>query len=115
MRRTSRISSGSVDTATPFGGGDPAALIDHSRSDPPCVKGCSPAVAARACEAGTIYRDPARRVLRGGTGQVDFGNWPACARALRTGWIVVEQDVLPSMGAPVEARRAPPDFSLAWV
>jgi inosose dehydratase len=71
-------------------------------------KDCDPAVAARARSENWDYQT----AIRGGVfcelgkGAVDF---PALLEALRqrgyAGWIVVEQDVLPSMGSPLESAR----------
>jgi inosose dehydratase len=71
-------------------------------------KDCDPAIAARVRDGGWDYFTAIRRGVfcELGQGEVDF---PAVVRALRQGgydsWIVVEQDVLPGMGAPRESAR----------
>jgi inosose dehydratase len=69
-------------------------------------KDCEPRVAARAREEGWDYFEAVRRGVfcELGRGCVDF---PAVTAWLRArgyqGWITVEQDVLPGMGAPKES------------
>jgi inosose dehydratase len=69
-------------------------------------KDCDPHVAARAREDGVDYFEAVRRGVfcELGRGSVDFG---AALGALReaeyAGWIVVEQDVFPGMGTPLES------------
>ena len=69
-------------------------------------KDCDPRVAARARAEGWAYFETVRRGLfcELGQGCVDF---PAVLGLLRQrgyrGWIVVEQDVLPGLGAPRES------------
>jgi inosose dehydratase len=93
-----------------FGGGDPAALLARhgSRVWHVHFKDCAPAIAARSRALGWDYF---RSVGAGvfcelGRGEVDFA---AVLRALDglgyEGWIVVEQDVLPGMGSPLESAR----------
>ncbi|HWQ14307.1 MAG TPA: TIM barrel protein, partial [Roseiflexaceae bacterium] len=71
-------------------------------------KDCAPAVAERARAEGWDYFTAVRHGLfcELGRGAVDF---PAVAAWLRArgyrGWITVEQDVLPGMGAPRESAR----------
>ena len=107
MRRTSPDLLGlCLDTGhATYGGGDPAALIARYRDRIRHVhfKDCAPAVAARARAEGWDYLTAIRHGLfcELGAGQVDFR---AVLNQLRDigydGWIVVEQDVLPSMGSP---------------
>ena len=72
------------------------------------VKDCDPQVAARARAAGWDYFEAIRRGLfcELGRGSVDF---PALAAWLRghdyRGWMVVEQDILPGMGAPRQSAE----------
>jgi inosose dehydratase len=90
--------------------GSPADLLDRygTRTWHVHFKDCAPAVAARARSENWDYQT----AIRGGVfcelgkGAVDF---PALLEALRqrgyAGWIVVEQDVLPSMGSPLDSAR----------
>jgi inosose dehydratase len=69
-------------------------------------KDCQPQIASRARIEGWDYFQAVRRGIfcELGQGRVDF---PAVIASLRNssyhGWIVVEQDVLPGMGAPRES------------
>lgn len=71
-------------------------------------KDCDPQVAERAREEGWGYFEAVREGVfcELGQGGVDF---PAVVEWLRqrgyTGWVVVEQDVLPGMGTPRESAR----------
>ena len=91
-----------------FGGGNPVQTLDRWRDRIWHVhaKDCDPAIRQRAQAEEWDY---ATSVGRGvfcelGQGSVDF---PAIVDRLKTsgyrGWIVVEQDVLPSMGTPAES------------
>jgi len=69
-------------------------------------KDCSPDVAACARREGWDYMTAVRRGLfcELGRGSVDFAALVAeLRRTGYDGWIVVEQDVLPSMGTPAES------------
>jgi inosose dehydratase len=89
-----------------YGGGSPLELLSRHRSRTWHVhfKDCEPRIADRARQEGWDYQTALRHGLfcELGRGSVEF---PALLRELeRTGydgWIVVEQDVLPSMGAPL--------------
>ena len=93
-----------------YAGGSPLGLLERygPRTWHVHFKDCEPAVAARARSENWDYQT----AIRGGVfcelgkGAVDF---PALLEALRqrgyAGWIVVEQDVLPSMGSPLESAR----------
>jgi inosose dehydratase len=91
-----------------YGGGDPADLLARhgSRVWHVHFKDCDAAVAAAARTEGWDYQTALRHGLfcELGRGEVDF---PGLLRDLTArgfaGWIVVEQDVLPSMGAPLES------------
>jgi len=93
-----------------YGGGDPAAILARygGRIRHVHFKDCSPSVARAARENGWDYVRAVREGLfcELGQGQVDFA---AVLTELRArgydGWIVVEQDVLPSMGRPAESAR----------
>ena len=110
MRRTSPDLLGlCVDTGhATYGGGDPLAILSRHADRVWHVhfKDCSPAIAARARSEGWDYLTAIRHGLfcELGAGQVDFA---AVLEHLRRtgyhGWIVVEQDVLPSMGTPADS------------
>ena len=93
-----------------YGGGSPEELLDRYRDRVWHVhfKDCEPEVAARARVEGWDYLTALRQGLfcELGRGSVDF---PAMLRALERygydGWLVVEQDVLPAMGAPRDSAR----------
>jgi inosose dehydratase len=93
-----------------YGGGDPVELLTRYRTRIWHVhfKDCEPQVARRARREQWDYQTALRHGLfcELGKGSVDF---PALLRDLeRTsydGWIVVEQDVLPAMGAPLDSAR----------
>jgi inosose dehydratase len=89
-----------------YGGGDPRALLARHRSRVWHVhfKDCEPAIAARARTDGWDYQTALRHGLfcELGRGSVDFAGLLGDLRATGfEGWIVVEQDVLPAMGAPL--------------
>jgi len=112
MQRTSSDVLGlCLDTGhATFGGGDPVMLIDRYRDRIWHVhfKDCSRAIAGRARAEAWDYVTAVRHGLfcELGRGQVDFR---AIRDRLRThgydGWIVVEQDVLPSMGTPAASAE----------
>jgi inosose dehydratase len=91
-----------------YGGADPVALLRRygQRVWHVHFKDCSTAVADAARREGSDYLTAVRNGLfcELGRGAVDF---EAVVRTLREidydGWIVVEQDVLPSMGTPFES------------
>jgi inosose dehydratase len=98
-----------------FGGGDPVTMIDEyaGRIWHVHFKDCSPEIAARS---RVEEWDGVTAVGHGvfcelGKGGVQF---PAVRDALDKigydGWIVVEQDVLPGMGAPKESARRNRDY-----
>lgn len=98
-----------------FGGGDPLEGLHEYRSRIWHVhfKDCEPKIAAQSRSEGWDYF---KTVGHGvycelGKGMVDF---PAIVAELRAtdynGWIVVEQDVLPGMGAPLESARRNRDY-----
>jgi inosose dehydratase len=98
-----------------YGGGDPAAILNRHRDRIWHVhfKDCSPDVAAEARADGLDYVAAVRRGLfcELGRGSVDFSAVIAALRRMRyDGWIVVEQDVLPSMGTPAESAARNRDF-----
>ena len=89
-----------------YGGGLPLELLARHRARVWHVhfKDCDPAVAARAREQGWDYQTALRHGLfcELGHGSVDFPGLLAELQATGfDGWIVVEQDVLPAMGAPL--------------
>ena len=77
------------------------------------LKDCSPAVAAQSRQAGWSYFEALRRGVfcELGRGGVDF---PAVLSWLDErpyeGYVLVEQDVLPGMGAPRESARRNRDY-----
>jgi inosose dehydratase len=91
-----------------YGGGSPVELFDRYRSRVWHVhfKDCEPRVARRAREEEWDYHTALRHGVfcELGRGAVDFR---ALVRALEAagyrGWVVVEQDVLPAMGAPLQS------------
>lgn len=94
-----------------FGGGDPVQLLDRygARVWHVHFKDHDPAIAARAREEEWDYFGAVRRGVfcELGRGDVDFpGVRAALERLDYRGWIVVEQDVLPGMGSPLESAAA---------
>jgi inosose dehydratase len=91
-----------------FAGGDPLATFDRWRDRIWHVhaKDCDPAIRQRSQRENWDYQTSVRHGVfcELGQGSVDFR---AFASRLKdsgyTGWIVVEQDVLPSMGTPAES------------
>jgi inosose dehydratase len=98
-----------------FGGGDAVAIAARWRDRIRHVhlKDCDPAVSARAAIEGWDYPTAVRTGVfcELGRGAVNF---PAVLQVLRDagyeGWMVVEQDVLPSMGTPLESARRNRDY-----
>jgi inosose dehydratase len=91
-----------------FGGGNPLDTFDkwHSRIWHMHLKDCDPAIRAQARSEKWDYPTSVRNGVfcELGKGEVDF---PAVVDRLKRigydGWLVVEQDVLPSMGTPAES------------
>ena len=82
-------------------------------------KDCQPQVAARAWAEGWDYFGAVQHGIfcELGQGQVDFAGVTAwMQRRAFSGWIVVEQDVLPGMGAPEASARRNRDYlrTLGW-
>ena len=98
-----------------YGGGSPLDLLARYRDRIWHVhfKDCDPAIAARARNEEWDYQTALRHGVfcELGKGSVDF---EALLRALDRsgydGWIVVEQDVLPGMGAPADSARRNREF-----
>lgn len=98
-----------------FGGGDPVeAVRKHAnRIKHVHFKDCHPVVASQARQERWEYNFAVGRGLfcELGQGEVDFA---AVLNALYdidyNGWVVIEQDVLPSMGTPKEAAQRNRDF-----
>jgi inosose dehydratase len=93
-----------------YGGGDPGAVLDAHRSRIWHVhfKDCDADVAERARRGGLGYLAAVREQLfcELGRGAVDFAGVTAALRhAGYTGWIVVEQDVFPGYGTPLDSAR----------
>jgi inosose dehydratase len=93
-----------------YGGGSPAELLSRfgSRIWHLHFKDCAPQIALRARTEQWDYQTALRHGVfcELGQGAVDFA---ALLRQLDgsgyDGWVVVEQDVLPAMGAPLESAR----------
>ena len=93
-----------------YAGGSPLDLLGRydARIWHAHFKDCDPAIAARARVEEWDYQTAVRHGVfcELGKGAVDF---PALLQAFRErrydGWIVVEQDVLPSMGSPFDSAR----------
>lgn len=88
-----------------YAGGDPVAAATQfgSRIWHLHLKDCSPAIAERARTSGWNYHDAVRHGVfcELGQGAVRFpAVLDALDRAGFSGWAVVEQDVLPSLGTP---------------
>lgn len=88
-----------------FGGGDPLAALRRHRDRIWHVhfKDCQPAVHQQSRAGGWDYFESLKHGIfcELGKGDVDFAGVIAELRRTNyTGWIVVEQDVLPGMGAP---------------
>jgi inosose dehydratase len=93
-----------------FGGGDPVAGLKRwiDRVWHVHFKDCEPAVAERAREESWDYFESVRQGVfcELGEGAVDFrGVLQALEESDYDDWIVVEQDVLPGMGAPLESAK----------
>jgi inosose dehydratase len=90
-----------------FGGGDPDTVATRWRDRIWHVhfKDCDPVIKARAAARGWDYLESVRQGVfcELGQGQVNFGAVLARLGPEYDGWIVVEQDVLPSMGTPAES------------
>lgn len=112
MRRTDPSLLGLVlDTGhSLYGGGDPLQVLERhgDRVWHVHYKDCDPAVAAdaRSRELGYLAAVRGQLFCQLGAGAVDFA---AVTRALQArgydGWIVVEQDVFPGYGTPLESAR----------
>ena len=93
-----------------YGGGDPVALLEkHARRIWHVhFKDCDPRVAgqARADEVGYLAAVRRQLFCELGQGAVDFpAVLAALERASYDGWIVVEQDVFPGYGTPLESAK----------
>lgn len=93
-----------------YGGGSPLELLTRYRPRIWHVhfKDCEPRVARRAREEQWDYQTALRHGVfcELGQGAVDFAALlRELARSGYDGWIVVEQDVLPAMGAPLESAK----------
>ncbi len=93
-----------------YGGGDPlSGLESHGdRIWHVHFKDCHPQVAARARQQGWDYFEAVRQGIfcELGQGGVDFPSVLTCLQERDyQGWVVVEQDVLPGQGTPLESAR----------
>ncbi len=98
-----------------FGGGDPLTTLREHRDRIWHVhfKDCSPAVHQRSRAEGWDYFESLKHGIfcELGKGDVDFAVViEELRRTNYSGWIVVEQDVLPGMGAPKEFARRNRDY-----
>jgi inosose dehydratase len=98
-----------------YGGGSPADLLERygTRVWHVHFKDCEPQVAARARAAGWDYQTALRHGVfcELGKGAVDFtGLLGRLIDVGYEGWAVVEQDVLPAMGSPLESARRNREF-----
>jgi inosose dehydratase len=98
-----------------FGGGDPLAGLRRHRDRTWHVhfKDCSPLVHQRSRAGGWNYFESLKHGIfcELGKGDVDFGAvLGELHRTNYAGWIVVEQDVLPGMGAPKEFAQRNRDY-----
>jgi inosose dehydratase len=98
-----------------FAGGDPVDAIRRYRGRLWHVhfKDCDPDVARHAAAEGWDYHTAVRRGIfcELGRGAVRFRDVVDELRVAHyTGWIVVEQDVLPGLGTPAESARRNRDF-----
>jgi inosose dehydratase len=96
-----------------LGGGDPLEALDRwgERVGHLHAKDCHPDLHARAAREGWDYFDAVRRGVfcELGRGGVDFAAFVDAIRG-RDGWLIVEQDVLPGMGTPLESARRNREF-----
>lgn len=93
-----------------YGGGDPATVLDRhpNRIWHVHFKDCDAHVAERARTTGLGYLAAVREQLfcELGKGDVDFPEMVARLQRMHyDGWIVVEQDVFPGYGAPLDSAR----------
>jgi inosose dehydratase len=91
-----------------FGGGDPLEFLrqNFNRIWHVHFKDCQPAVAARSRQEGWDYFTSVRNGIfcELGKGEVPFQAVKAELERLGyDGWVVVEQDVLPGMGSPMDS------------
>ncbi len=98
-----------------FGGGDPLVGLKRHRDRIWHVhfKDCSPTVHAQSRTNEWNYFDSLKHGIfcELGKGDIDFAAITAELRRTNySGWIVVEQDVLPGMGAPKEFARRNREF-----
>ena len=100
---------------TAFGGGDPVAVASRWRDRIWHVhlKDCDAKIRARAAAEEWDYQQSVRAGVfcELGKGVVNFnGVLEVLRRASYDGWLVVEQDVLPSMGSPAESAQRNRDY-----
>ncbi len=98
-----------------FGGGDSVAAVQKhaDRIRHVHFKDCEPAIAARSRAEKWEYNYAVGKGLfcELGQGEVDFSAVLNELEAINyNGWIVIEQDVLPSMGSPKEAAQRNRDY-----
>jgi len=98
-----------------FGGGDPVAAVRRhaDRIRHVHFKDCHPDVARQARAEGWEYNFAVGKGLfcELGQGEVDFSAILGALQEINyDGWVVIEQDVLPSMGTPKEAAQRNRDY-----
>jgi inosose dehydratase len=98
-----------------LGGGNPVATLERwqSRVWHVHLKDCDPAIKARAAAEGWDYQQSIRNGVfcELGRGEVDFSAVLLFLRAIGyDGWLVVEQDVIPSLGTPIESAARNRDY-----
>ena len=98
-----------------FGGGDPLMALKKHKDRVWHVhfKDCEPEIAAQSRRLGWNYFDSVGHGVfcELGKGRVDFKSIVAeLNRTGYNGWITVEQDVLPGMGAPKECAQRNRDY-----
>jgi len=98
-----------------FGGGNPLATLKRwqSRVWHVHLKDCDPTLKARAARDGWDYQQSIRQGVfcELGRGEVDFPGVLSFLRSVNyRGWLVVEQDVIPSLGTPLESAHRNRDY-----
>jgi inosose dehydratase len=98
-----------------FAGGDPLAALEAwgDRVEHIHFKDCDPAIAERSRGEGWDYHHSVRRGIfcELGQGSVPFARVLQALRAREySGWIVVEQDVLPGLGTPAASATRNREF-----
>ena len=98
-----------------FGGGNPLDVLErwNSRIWHVHLKDCDPNLRARSIREEWDYQQSIRNGVfcELGRGEVDFNGVLSFLRATNySGWLVVEQDVIPSLGTPLESAQRNRDY-----